>query len=203
VGRPWWYDSYWEKQEKLSKRGSIIRGRVSRKLVLVLIGFAGTFLLYVSLLPVVLNGRNQSLFAGWWNCIWVVGGFSDYLRAIFVIIMGLIFARGFLGVILSLLRPTSATKYIFYGGVAGLVLLTVFWSGILNGSGSMRLACAFLSGWGEELNKAVVWGATPPGLNFLIVRHILSWGWLKLALAGCGIWVVGTVPFTNWWRRLT
>ncbi len=175
----------------------------SKKPYLLLVGLAGTFLLYISLMPLILNERNRALFASWWNGVWTVGSFSDYLRAIFFIIAGLIFARGFVGVILSLIKPSSATRYIFIGGIAGSALLIAFWSGILNGSGAMRLAYAFLSGWGEELNKAVVWGATPPGLRYPFVHTMINWGWLKLALAGCGIWVIGTAPLTGWWRRLS
>ena len=145
---------------------------------------------------------NQEAFSTWWNCVWTFGGISDYLRAVFIIILLLVFARGLLGVILSTFKPSSATTYIFIGGLAGAALLVALWSGILNGSGGMAFKSAFLGAKLPELSKDLVSGSPHPISDLPFLSNLLKLGWQKLALIGCAIWIVGTAPFSPWWRRL-
>ena len=100
------------------------------------------------------------------------------------------------------IKTLSATKYLLVGGIAGIILLVVLWSGILDGSVSMRLAWALLSGQTPELSKMVVWGSAPPGLKIPIILHIIDWGGIELSIARFAIWIVGTLPYSSWWKRL-
>jgi hypothetical protein len=191
MGRPWWYPGYWKKQ----------RGNMS--IVVTVIGVVGLFLLYLSMTPVLLNTKNQQVFANWWGCMWNFGEFFDYVKILFVIVALFFVLRGVLGVILAPFKTFSATTYILFGGIAGLILLLVFWSGILNGSLGMQLKCAFFGGKTLGFAQLVIVDTPPPGLDFPIIVQFLNWGWLRIALIGFGVWTIGTAPFSEWWRRLT
>jgi hypothetical protein len=179
-----------------------LRFRPNIRLLVPIIGIIGAFALYISLFPVCINSNNQQLFANWWRAIWAVGGIMDYIRAIFVVVAGLLFMRGILGMIISPFKTRSAINYLWVGGLAGLALFLALWSGILNGSFNMQLAAALLGADISELNNRIVWNTAPPGLSQNLVNEMTTWGWLPLTLVGCGIWIIGTFPFSSWWRRL-
>jgi ribosomal protein S27AE len=199
-GKAWFGDEYFDPKSKKWKFPK--QKGLSNKLSIGITGIIGLLLLYISLTPVVLNTKNQHLFASWWHCIWAVGNFLDYLRAIFLIVAGLVAIRGILGVLLAPFKASTATKYVLIGGIAGIILLIAFWSGILNGSAQMLLTWILLKGEAIELNKMIVVTYHLPGLNYPFVFKIMSWGWIKLSLAGFGVWVIGAIPFTIWWRSL-
>lgn len=197
MSRRRWHNSYQRRQG---------RSRQSNNTPFVIIaGVIGLILLYVSLMPMILNTKNQGVLATWWNCIWAWGEFLDYLRILLVVVAIFFILRGVVGVIISPFKTTTATQYILFGGIAGLILLIALWSGVLNGSVKVQWGY-FLSGSsGAGLNQLLIADTTtpPPGLDFPFIRQIIiDWGWLKLALAGFGVWVIGTAPFSLWWKGI-
>jgi len=172
------------------------------RLYILAVGLIGAFILWVGFLPVLQNRSNQSIFKLWWNAVWSFGDFSDYVRGVAVVIATALIVGGLFGVLLAPFKRYSATRFIFLGGIAGLALLGALWGGLLDGSVKVLFAMGF--GGANALLYDGLSGGIPTAFHHSIkvMQLIAKYGWLKISLAGFGIWFVGTLPFSTWWRRL-
>lgn len=155
-----------------------IREAFSR-LYILLVGLLGALILYIGFLPVLQNSSNQQVIKLWWGAIWSFGDLSDYLRGIGAVIAAVLIAGGLLGILIAPFKRHSATRFVFLGGLAGLMLLGALWSGLLNGS----LRVLFIMGFGGA--KTALYDSLSGGIpkvfshNQKVVEQLLKYGWLK------------------------
>ena len=179
-----------------------IRWRVhglAGRLFSTVMGLAGGVLLYSSLAPVLLSGRNADVIAEWRDLILQWTQLTGYLRLGFVGIALIFIGIGLLGVIINLFKPISGQKYMMWGGIASLSFLTVLWLDLLE----LHAPLLGSTDYGSNLIRASNWGIT----NWAIFRepydfisNLFGGGWLKPAFVGALLLLFSGLP--RWWSRL-
>ena len=160
----------------------------------IVVGITGGFLLYLSLAPVLLSGRNSEVIGEWRDIILQWTQFTGYLRLIFVAAALIVTCAGLLGVIVNFLKPLTGQKLMLWGGIASLSLLIALWLGLLDlhvpifGSTDVGSHLIWDGGWG-----LASWSVSKK------IFHIFGGGWLKPALAGAILLILTSLP--RWWSR--
>lgn len=176
---------------KLKKVKSFQLGR----LWATILGITGGFILYVSLAPVILSGRNSEIISEWRDIILQWTQFTGYLRLIFSIGSLIIIGIGLLGVVITFLKPRGGQILMFWGGISALLLLTALWSGLLDLHvpifGSTDISSRLI--WDGN------WGIANWGISKRIMQ-IFGGGWLKPAFTGAIMLVLTAFP--HWWSKL-
>ena len=161
----------------------------------IIVGIIGGFLLYLSLAPVLLSGRNSDVISEWRDIILQWTQFTGYLRLIFVAAALIVTVVGLLGVIVNFFKPYTGQKLMLWGGIASLLLIIVLWLGLLDlhvpilGSTDVSSRLIWDSSWG-----LASWGVSKR------ILHIFGGGWLKPAFAGAALLILTNLPY--WWRKL-
>ncbi|MBT9133095.1 MAG: hypothetical protein DDT32_02058 [Syntrophomonadaceae bacterium] len=169
-------------------------GGVVRRWLPTLFGLAGGFLLYVSLAPVVLSGKNSDAIVEWRDFILQWTQITGYLRLGFVVVAIGFVCLGLLGVVISFLKPQSGARFMLWGGLSSILLLLALWLGILDvhlpifGSTDIRSALIWDNQWGIG--------------NWKLAKEIIDIGngWFKPAVAGGAFLVATGIP--RWWAHL-
>ena len=68
-------------------------------------GLVGGFLLFLSIAPVLLSGRNSDVIGQWRDIILLWTQFTGYLRLIFTAATLIVMSAGLLGVVINFLKP--------------------------------------------------------------------------------------------------
>lgn len=160
------------------------------------VGIIGGFLLYLSLAPVLLSGRNSAVIGEWRDIILQWTQFTGYLRLIFVTGALVITGMGLLGVAVNFLKPYTGQKLMLWGGIASLSLLIALWLGLLD----LHVPLFGSTDIGSKLIWDSRWGISSWSVSRNIF-HFFGGGWLKPAFAGAILLTLTNLP--RWWHRLS
>ncbi len=164
----------------------------SSRLWSIAVGIIGGFLLYLSLAPVLLSGRNSAVISEWRDIILQWTEFTGYLRLIFVAGALIITATGLLGVFVNFIKPYIGQKLMLWGGIASLLLLTTLWLGLLD---------LHIPLFGStDIGSKLIWDSRWRIGSWNVSKDIFSFfggGWLKPAFAGALLLVLTNLP--RWW----
>ena len=160
----------------------------------IVVGIIGGFLLYLSLAPVLLSGRNAEAIGQWHDIILEWTQFTGYLRLIFVIAALVITVAGLLGIVINLSKPNTGQKLMLWGGIASLSLLIALWVGLLDlhsilGSTDVYSYLIWDSSWG-----IASWSVCQKIFN------LFGGGWLIPSFIGAIFLILTNLP--SWWSRL-
>jgi len=161
----------------------------------IVVGFIGGYLLFLSLAPVLLSGRNSDAIGEWRDIILQWTQFTGYLRLIFVAVTLIVTSTGLLGVIVNFIKPYTGQKLILWGGIASLSLLIALWLGLLD----LHVPIFGSTDFGSYLIWDGSWGLAGWSVSKEIF-HIFGDDWLKQAFAGAILLILTSLP--RWWSRL-
>ncbi len=158
------------------------------------LGIIGGYILFLSLAPVLLSGRNSNVIGEWRDIILQWTQFTGYLRLIFVVATLSVTSVGLFGVVINFFKPYTGQKLMFWGGIASLSLLIALWLGLLDlhsilGSTDVGSRLIWDSSWG-----IASWSVSKN------IFHFFGGGWLKPAFAGAILLVLTSLP--RWWAKL-
>jgi len=175
---------------KFIRRKSLKLGR----LWVIIIGIIGGFLLYLSLAPVLLSGKNSDVISAWRDSILQLTQFTGYLKLIFVVAGLSVTSAGLFGVVINFFKPYTGQKLMLWGGIASLSLLIALWLGLLDlhsilGSTDVGSRLIWYSSWG-----IASWNVSKN------IFHFFGGGWLKPAFAGAILLILTSLP--RCWSRL-
>lgn len=161
----------------------------------IVFGIMGGFLLFLSLAPVLLSGRNSEVIGQWRDIILQWTQITGYLKLIFVVAALIMTSAGLFGVVINFFKPYTGQKLMLWGGIASLSLLIALWLGLLDlhvplfGSTELGSHLIWDGGWG-----LAGWSV------FNRIFHIFGGGWLIPAFAGAILLILTGLP--RWWSRL-
>ncbi len=159
-----------------------------------ILGLAGGYLLYLSLAPVLLSGRNSDVIGQWRDIILQWTQFTGYLRLIFVVGALLVTGVGLLGVVINFVKPYTGQKFMLWGGIASLSLLIALWLGLLD----LHVPLFGSTDVGSLLIWDSRWGIADWSISKKIF-YFFGGGWLIPAFVGAILLVLTSLP--RWWSR--
>ena len=161
----------------------------------IVVGFIGGYLLFLSLAPVLLSGRNSGVIVEWRDIILQWTQFTGYLRLIFVAAALIVTSTGLLGVVISFVKPYTGQKLMLWGGIAALLLSIALWLGLLD----LHVPIFGSTDFGSHLVWDGSWGLAGWSVS-REVFHVFGGGWLEPTFAGAILLILTNLP--RWWSRL-
>jgi hypothetical protein len=160
----------------------------------IVVGIIGGYLLFLSLAPVFLSGRNSEVISYWREVILQWTQFTGYLRLIFAAAALLVTGAGLTGIIVNIFKPETGQKLMLWGGIAALALLVALWLGLMD----IHLPLLGSTDIGSNLIWDSRWGIASWSISKKIF-NLFGGGWLRPAITGSVLLILTNLP--RWWHR--